>query len=393
MSAGELDLDGPARLLDRAEVGRLLQALAAPAEETRIVGGAVRNALLGRAVHEIDLATTAPPQDTMRRARAAGLKAVPTGIEHGTVTVIVHGTPFEVTTLREDVETDGRRAVVRFGRSFEQDALRRDFTINALSLGPDGQVRDYTGGVPDLAAGRVRFIGDPRQRIREDFLRVLRFFRFSADYAEGPLDPEGLDAAIRERDGLSILSRERIRAELLKLLSARRAAEVVATLSGTGLLLRIAGEVPELGRLRRASSLDAVGRLAALHVRTEEDAERLRDRLRLSNAEHDRLATFARLLGRLLSRGVLDRAEARRIAALHGAGPLVEIVSVLAGEPRPVVSEDGQVQVEAFRAGAPAPAFRLTGRDLIGEGVPPGPQLGRRLAELKSAWLAEGCPD
>jgi tRNA nucleotidyltransferase/poly(A) polymerase len=164
VTARTLDLGGPARLLERPEVQSLLAALAAPGEETRIVGGAVRNALLAREVSEIDLATTAPPDDTMRRARAAGLKAVPTGIEHGTVTVVVRGTPFEVTTLREDVETDGRRAVVRFGRSFEHDALRRDFTINALSLGDGGQVHDYTGGVEDLAAGRVRFIGDPRQQ-------------------------------------------------------------------------------------------------------------------------------------------------------------------------------------------------------------------------------------
>jgi tRNA nucleotidyltransferase/poly(A) polymerase len=393
VTARTLDLGGPARLLERPEVQSLLAALAAPGEETRIVGGAVRNALLAREVSEIDLATTAPPDDTMRRARAAGLKAVPTGIEHGTVTVVVRGTPFEVTTLREDVETDGRRAVVRFGRSFEHDALRRDFTINALSLDDGGQVHDYTGGVEDLAAGRVRFIGDPRQRIREDFLRVLRFFRFSAEYGEGPLDPEGLDAAIREREGLAILSRERIRAEFLKLLAARGAAEVVAILAETGLLLRVLGEVPELGRFGRAVGLDAVGRLGALLVRTEEDAERLRGRLRLSNAEHDRLAIFARLITRLRSVALLDQAEARRLAALYGAEPLTDALSVVSGEPRPVISADGAAQVERFRSGEPAPVLRQSGGDLIRQGIPAGPEVGRRLAEARRAWMEAGCPD
>ena len=388
-----LDHGGPARLIERRSVQRVLTALAAPEDETRIVGGAVRNALLGRDVTEIDLATTALPAETMQRARAAGLKAVPTGLEHGTVTVVVEGHPFEVTTLREDVETDGRHAVVRFGRSFEQDALRRDFTMNALSVGPDGQVWDYTGGVDDLAARRVRFIGDPRQRIREDFLRVLRFFRFSAEYADGPLDGEGLDASVRERDGLAVLSRERVRAELLKLLVGRRAAEIVAVLSDTGLLLALVGEVPELGRFSRASFLDAIGRLAALFVRTEIDAERLRGRLRLSNAEHDRLATYSRLLARLKSVRVLDRAEARRLAALFDVPPLLQTLAVFEGEPRPILSDGGAAQVEAFRAGDEAPVFRLTGSDLIRQGVPPGPELGRRLAEAKRAWLDAGCPD
>ncbi len=388
-----LDPDGPGELIRQESVRRLLAALAAPDEETRIVGGAVRNALLGRAVTEIDLATTAPPADTVRRARAAGLKAVPTGIEHGTITVLIEGASFEVTTLREDVETDGRHAVVRFGRSFEQDALRRDFTINAMSLGEGGRVYDYTGGLEDLAAGRVRFIGDPRQRIREDFLRVLRFFRFSAAYAEGPLDPAGLDAAIRERDGLAILSRERIRAELLKLLEATRAAEVVHALSGTGLLLRILGAVPELGRFSRASALDAVGRLAALLVWTEEDAERLREGLRLSNAEHDRVAIFARVLARLKSVPLLDRAEARRLAALYGTAPLLEVLTALSGEPRPILSESGQAQVDAFRSGEGAPVFPVTGGDLVRQGVPAGPEVGRRLAQAKRAWLEAGCPD
>ena len=388
-----LDLSGHAGLIERPELRHLLDALAAPGEETRVVGGAVRNALLGRPVSDVDLATTALPQATVRRARDAGLKAVPTGIEHGTITVIVRGVPFEVTTLREDVETDGRRALVRFGRSFEQDALRRDFTINALSLGHEGRVHDYTNGVEDLAAGHVRFIGDARHRIREDFLRVLRFFRFSAEYGEGPLDPEGLDATIRERDGLAILSRERVRAEFLKLLVAAHAAEVVETLAETGLLLHVVGQVAELGRFRRAAKFDAAGRLAALLVSTDVDAERLRGRLRLSNAEHDRLALFAAILSRLRSVPVLDRAEARRLAALHGVVPFLEGLSILAGEPRPIVTDDGLDQVGRFRSGEGAPVFRQTGADFIRQGLPPGPEIGRRLGEARRAWLDAGCPD
>ncbi len=207
-------------VLARPRLTTVLAALDAPGEETRLVGGAVRDALLGRPVADIDLATTLLPEAVVARANAAGLKPVPTGIAHGTVTVVAEGEPFEVTTLREDIETDGRHAVVRFGRDFGHDAARRDFTVNALSVTPDAYVHDTVGGLADLAAARVRFIGEARQRIREDYLRVLRFFRFHARYGAGDPDPEGLAASIEARDGLALLSRERVRGELLKLLVA-----------------------------------------------------------------------------------------------------------------------------------------------------------------------------
>jgi poly(A) polymerase len=187
-----LDRQALASLLERPALRRLLEVFNDDAEETRIVGGAVRNALLGRPVTEVDCTTTMLPEAIVERATAAGFKAVPTGIEHGTITVIVAGEPYEITTLREDVETDGRHAVVHFGRDFVLDAKRRDFTINALSLGLDGRLYDYTDGVADLAARRVRFIGDARTRIREDYLRIMRFFRFHAEYAQTDPDPEGL---------------------------------------------------------------------------------------------------------------------------------------------------------------------------------------------------------
>ena len=203
-----------AELLRRPRLARLLAVLNGDGEETRLVGGAVRNALIGRPVSEFDLASTALPEEVTRRAEAAGFKPVPTGIEHGTVTVVVEGEPFEVTTLREDVETDGRRARVRFGRDFEADARRRDFTVNALSVGADGTLFDYTGGFEDLEARRIRFIGDPAARIREDYLRILRFFRFHAIYAEGAPDPEdgsALEAACREAEEEIGLSRRFVR--------------------------------------------------------------------------------------------------------------------------------------------------------------------------------------
>ena len=196
----------------------LLAVLDRAGEEARVVGGAVRNALLGEPLGDIDIATTALPAEVVRRTQAAGFKAVPTGIEHGTVTVVVLGRPFEVTTLREDVETFGRHAKVAFGRDWKRDAERRDFTMNALSAARDGTVYDYVGGLADVEARRVRFIGDAATRIAEDYLRILRFFRFHAAYGEGALDPAGVAACIAGRAGLEQLSRERIRIEILKLL-------------------------------------------------------------------------------------------------------------------------------------------------------------------------------
>ena len=193
----------------------------AMARQARVVGGAVRNALLGEPVTEWDIATTALPAEVTARGRRAGWKVAPTGIEHGTVTVIINAVPFEVTTLREDVATDGRHAVVRFGRDFRADAMRRDFTINALSVARTGELFDYAGGLDDLAARHIRFIGDADRRIAEDYLRILRLFRFHARYGQGPIDGPSFAAAIRQRAGLARLSRERVRAEMLKLLSAR----------------------------------------------------------------------------------------------------------------------------------------------------------------------------
>ena len=236
-----------------------------------------------------------------RRVTAAGYKAVPTGIEHGTITVVVGNAPFEVTTLRQDVETYGRHAKVEFGRDWRADAERRDFTINAFSVTPDGTVYDYVGGLDDLAARRVRFIGDPRQRIAEDYLRILRFFRFHAAYgtSEHPY-VEGIAACIAGREGLDQLSRERVRQELMKLLVAPHALPSLISMADGGLLLRVLGGVSYLSSFEMMAKVEAAAglspdparRLAALGVAVTEDAERLWQKLRLTNVEHARLMSM-----------------------------------------------------------------------------------------------------
>ncbi|MFL5228162.1 MAG: CCA tRNA nucleotidyltransferase [Microvirga sp.] len=390
-----------AELLSRPALERLIAALDGDGEETRIVGGAVRNALLGRPVADVDLATTATPDTVAARAKAAGFKPVPTGIAHGTVTVVADGAPYEVTTLREDVETHGRRATVRFGRDFRADAQRRDFTINALSVGADGTVHDYVGGLADLEAHRVVFIGEPAARIREDYLRILRFFRFHAAYGEGPLDPAGFSAALAERSGLAMLSRERVRAELLKLLAARRAVEVVQALADSGFAQRFLGGVVEIGRFARAVGFeheegghpDPVHRLAALAVMVAEDADRLRDLLRLSGAEHARLAAYAAVLARMKSRAEpLDAAAVRRFVAEAGIATVRDVLTATEGEPRPRLTGDGLQAYRRFAAGEEAaPQFPLKGADLVRRGIAKGPEVGRRLERAREAWLAEGC--
>src|SRR6266436_2469626 len=242
-----------ARVLDDAPwlksgpTARVLKLLNDDGEEARVVGGAVRNALLKIPIGDIDIATTALPDEVIRRAKAAGIKSVPTGIEHGTVTLVVDAHPFEVTTLREDTETFGRKARVAFGRDWVRDAERRDFTINGLSVDADCMVHDHVGGLADIAARRVRFIGNAAERIAEDYLRILRFFRIHAAYGAGEPDRRGLLACISGRAGLAALSAERVRMEMLKLVVAQGAAGAVQAMADAGLLLPIFGGVAYIG--------------------------------------------------------------------------------------------------------------------------------------------------
>lgn len=390
-----------AALLADPAVARALTVLDGGGEETRIVGGAVRNALIGHPTTDVDMATTATPDIVMQRAKDAGLRCVPTGFEHGTVTVVVAGRPFEVTSLREDVETDGRRAKVRFGRDFDADAGRRDFTINSMSLTRDGVLHDPLGGEADLVARRVRFIGDADQRIAEDYLRVLRFFRFSAAYGEGALDRAGLAAAIRGRAGLERLSAERVRAEILKLLAARRGPDVAQEAADAGLLeIAIAG-VAHATRLRRLAAIeaarnapvDAVLRLAAFAVLTSEDADRLRDRLRLSNAEHRRLHAAASALERLHGRAsppdrpeVAELVFSRGVDAVRDALALAHVDSGAA--PDDADWRDAGSATEELRE----LKLPVTGDDLKQRGVTEGRAIGATLKTLQAKWIRAGFP-
>jgi len=389
------------QLLEAGRLARALAALDGDGEETRLVGGAVRDLALGEAVGDFDLATTALPEVVMKRARAAGFGVAPTGLAHGTVTLIVDGRPIEATTLRRDVDTDGRHAKVAFGRDFRDDALRRDFTINALSLTPDGLVHDYVGGLVDLAERRVRFIGQAHQRIREDYLRILRFFRFSARYGDGRLDREGFDAAIAERAGLAILSRERVRAELMKLFVASRAPQVLAAVCEAGLLQPLVAGQTDAARFARLTAIEAVGesapdpllRLGALGVRVTEDAERLRERLRLSNAETERLAALARGLADLHdgeappALGALRRLlfERRRQGAL-------DALALFHADSDAAPDDWRFVRARAFLLSTPEPTLPITGADLVARGVTHGQRVGATLKKLQALWIRAGFP-
>ncbi len=390
-----------ADFLKNPSLQTLFSILNRDGEEARAVGGALRNALLGVAVHEVDIATTALPDVVMQRAKDAGLRAIPTGIEHGTVTILIDGDSYEVTTLRVDVETDGRHAKVLFGRSFREDALRRDFTINALSVTPEGTIYDETGGLADLAAGRVRFIGDPQTRIREDYLRSLRFFRFHAGFAKGPLDQAAFDAVILERAGLSNLSRERVRAEILKLLIAPRCVDVVRAMDEAGLLTQLTAGVCYPVRLQQIVSIeaargresDAVLRLAALGVAVAEDAERLRDRLRLSNAEADRLARGAKALVSLHASSHPPAArELRHFLFQHGRVAACDAMALAHAESGAPVDDAGWRSAHAFLADTPEPTLPFSGADLLAKGIPAGRGLGEVLKIVQGLWIRAGFP-
>jgi poly(A) polymerase len=388
-----------AALLDDSALRQIITALDDGKAETRLVGGAVRDALLGRAVHEKDLATTLPPEGVVARARSAGIRCVPTGISHGTVTLVVEGRPFEVTSLREDVETDGRRAKVRFGRDFAEDASRRDFTINAIFLGRDGRLHDFVGGLADLAAHKVRFIGDPAVRIREDYLRILRFFRFSAAFGQGALDPAGLHAAIAEREGLARLSGERIHTELRKLLAAPRAVEIVGAMSETGLLGPLLRAAPNPARLRRLVAIEAdhapdpLLRLAALSVCVAEDAARLRERLRLSNAETRRLERAAETAIALHgSEAPPDRLGLRGLLFRAGRQETLDALMLTEAEARAPLGEDW-VKARSFAAEAPIPRLAVSGAEIMARGIANGRAIGTVMKLVEARWAAAGFPE
>ncbi|OWK32920.1 CCA-adding enzyme [Sphingomonas mucosissima] len=355
----------------------LAEALGAREGQARYVGGAVRDTLLGLAVADIDIATSHPPAEVVKRLTSAGIKAIPTGIAHGTITAVSSGTVVEVTTLRRDVATDGRHAQVAFTDDWQADAARRDFTINALYADPiSGALSDWFGGLDDLGARRVRFIGDPYRRIAEDHLRILRFFRFHARFGDTP-DPAGLDACTDRANDLMALSRERIAAELRKLLVAKGAVPVVALMVERGIFRPVLPEIADVAALAALAEAeanadvapDAIRRLAALI--TPDSADGVGARLRLSNADRTRL-----------------------VAAHDGAG--TEGARALAYRVGPAIALDrlllAGAAVDELHGWSP-PRLPIGGGDLVARGIARGPDVARALREIETCWIAEGFPD
>ena len=378
------------------ETRAVLAALGAEGAEPRFVGGCVRDSVLGRPVKDVDIATPDPPEQVLALIQRAGLKAVPTGLAHGTVTAISRGRPFEVTSLRIDVETYGRHAKVAFTDDWEADAGRRDLTINALSCTPDGRLFDYFGGLEDLRAGRVRFVGDPRARIREDYLRLLRFFRFHAHYGRAAPDPDGLAAAGELAPEAANLSGERVRAELLRLMAAPDPVPVLDLMAARavlGVFLPDATDTAALAAVLEiepdGSAPDALFRLAALLPADLAVGRKVARRLRLSRAEQ------TQLLGLLEPPdAALGSDEKALRAALYRRGG-----AVLAAQWRLAWARLGPKQRAARRtnlnaalavaAGWQPRSFPLKGRDARARGVPAGPRVGRLLAAVEAWWIAE----
>jgi poly(A) polymerase len=353
----------------------------------RFAGGPVRDALLGRAVTDIDIATRHLPEEVMRRLTASGVATVPTGLAHGTVTAVIAPRHFEITTLRRDIETFGRHARVVFTEDWAEDAQRRDFTMNALYLDEGGRVFDHVGGLADLRAGRVRFVGDARHRIREDVLRLLRFYRFSAHYAAGPFDDEGRAAARELKDLLPRLSAERVSSELLKLLSARDPGTALALMVEDGVLQKILPEARGLDLLAALVPLeetaDPVRRLAALVADDAAAADSAARRLKLKTAERARLAAIAAPpLPVILSAD--DRTQRRALYRL-GAARYVDLVLMRAAAEGKGARGKALLDLAARWK---KPRFPLKGGDLVARGLAPGPEIGQLLGAIEAWWEA-----
>jgi len=391
--------------LEDPSLQKLLAALSEGGEEARIAGGAVRNALLGEPVADVDVATTTVPDETIRRAKAAGFRVVPTGYEHGTVTVIDAGKAYEVTTLRADVETDGRRAKVQFGRDWAADAARRDFTINAIYARADGEIVDLVGGLQDIETGTLRFIGDAEKRIAEDYLRILRFFRFYAWYGRGRPDPQGLKACAKLRDGMKKLSAERVWAELKKLLSAPDPSRALLWMRQTGVLTVILPETEKWGidtihgliDTERALGWtpDAMLRLAAMIPPDVERVRELAKRLRLSNQEAARLEMWATAPEPPHDMG---EGEFRKLLYREGAEGIIWRLKLAIVTCRSRAADEGKA-LEKF-AGFQRllsianswrkPQFPVSGKDLLALGFEPGVTIGQTLADLERKWVESG---
>ena len=367
-----------AEWMQRDDLAALVAALGAG--NARYVGGAVRDTLLGIAVKDIDIATPLVPAEVIDRLTAAHIRSVPTGIEHGTVTAILPGGPVEITTLRHDVSTDGRRATVAFATEWQDDAARRDFTINALYADPaSGAVFDWFGGLADLAARRLRFIGDARQRIREDHLRILRYFRFQARFGSQPADPEAEQACTDLAATLKGLSRERVGMEMLNLLGLPDPAPTVQRMAELAVLPVVLPEANPAAltalvahEARQGIAPDAIRRLAALLPADPALAEKVASRFRLSGAQKKRLTLAAGRGG--------EEPNARALAYRLGRESALDRLLLTGADTAPLHGWD-------------IPTFPLKGGDIVARGVGAGPDVARILRAVEARWVAEGFPD
>ncbi len=367
----------------------LLEALAADEGQTRYVGGCVRDTLLGLPVSDVDLATRLDPRQVTARLGKARNKAVPTGIAHGTVTAVLRDQVVEVTSLRRDVTTDGRRATIAFTEDWREDAARRDFTINAFSVDPVSlQIFDYFDGAADLDARRVRFIGDPRTRIAEDHLRILRFFRFHARFGAGDPDRGSLEACVERANDLMALSRERIADELLKLLSLPDPTATVALMIKRGILRPVLPEIEDASLLRRLVERermsgivpDPARRLAALLPPDPALAASLSARLRLPNRMIKRISTAA-------ERVTEGDEEPRALAYRVGTDQAIDRLLLGSEQPEKILA--GLAELEGWQP----PRLPLGGGDLIAMGLAPGPVVARTLQAIEREWVREGFPE
>lgn len=360
--------------------------------EARFVGGAVRNALLGAAVADIDIAVPMPPSEVLARLVAKNIKVIETGMDHGTVTAIAGTHAFEITSLRRDVETDGRHARVVFTDDWAEDAARRDFTINALYASAGGEIFDYATGVEDLIAGKVRFVGDARARIAEDYLRVLRLFRFHAWYGKGEVDAEGLRAAAEAKDKLKGLAAERVAKEMLRLLEAGNPTPVLRVMAATGILSELLPGALQLPRLERLVEIDADNfsprdgllRLAALLPEDGEAAHAAADALRLSNADRTRLEQA--LSGERIA-AHLSAKDARRLLYRIGVARFRDKVWLAWANAPKAASAIQWRMLLTMADNWHRPRFALTGLDVMQAGVPEGPEVGRILAKIEDWWV------
>ncbi len=367
--------------LNAAELQSVMRVIAEAGGEARVAGGAIRNELMGEPVTEIDLATTLPPEAVMKACQAAGFGVHPIGIDHGTVTVVHKGHALEVTTLRKDVETDGRRAKVKFTDDWQADAMRRDFTMNAIYADGSGKIYDFTDGYKDILTRRVRFVGKPQQRIKEDCLRILRFFRFHARYGKGNLpDKAGLAACIKLKAGLRTLSAERIRQEMLKLLEARHAVPTLKVMARASILK---GLLPHHDDWRVLDRLPRDGLLRLMVL--SKDPRALKDHFRLSNDEAKRIAQW--LDAPPLSPKLRDT-ERRHLLYQIGERAWRDRVATCQANARASLRDKRWLELLQLPNHWQAPRFPVTGKDLLSAGLAHGPAIGETLRHLEDYWIA-----